>query len=419
MLSVYLIIESGDITVKKLTLYVAVISLICLSGSLLFAQGTAPTQVVQSIGVGAIMYDDVAAARDRAIDDALRKAVEQTLGTYIDAQTKVENYMVVEDRILNWSRGYVKNYQIISEGKKTPETYEALIQATVDMTNLASDADAVQNLLQGMGNPRVMIMIDEANVGEVSTQYHYFEVNMTASETALNNKFLEKNFSVVDPATIRGNKQRDSIIAAINGDTKAAQSIAQALEAEVIITGKAVAKVATGINLGGMKSCQANINARVVDADVGTIIATSSKHAAYPHIDEVTGGTMAIEKAANALADELITKILEKWRSKFYSLNDVKLVITGLENYTEASNFKNALQFTARGVKSVFQRNVAAGTAEFDIKISGNAEQLARELDQRAVGEYNLAVTGATQNKVTLRAVRARTNANPDSVLPE
>jgi len=395
--------------VKKLTLYVAVISLICLTGSLLFAQGTAPTQVVQSIGVGAIMYDDVAAARDRAIDDALRKAVEQTLGTYIDAQTKVENYMVVEDRILNWSRGY----------EKTPETYEALIQATVDMTNLAGDADAVQNLLQGMGNPRVMIMIDEANVGEVSSQYHYFEVNMTASETAMNNKFLEKNFSVGDPATIRGNKQRDSIIAAINGDTKAAQSIAQALDAEVIITGKAIAKVATGINLGGMKSCQANINARVVDADVGTIIATSSKHAAYPHIDEVTGGTMAIEKAANALADELITKILEKWRSKFYSLNDVKLVITGLENYTEASNFKNALQFTARGVKSVFQRNVAGGTAEFDIKISGNAEQLARELDQRAVGEYNLAVTGATQNKVTLRAVRARTNANPDSVLPE
>lgn len=404
---------------KKMILSVTVISLMFISGSLIFAQGVSPMQVVQSIGVGAIMYDDVAAARDRAIDDALRKAVEQTLGTYIDAQTKVENYMVVEDRILNWSRGYVKNYQILSEGKKTPETYEALIQATVDMTNLASDADAVQNLLQGMGNPRVMIMIDESNVGETSTQYHYFEVNMTASETAMNNKFLEKNFSVVDPATIRSNKQRDAIVAAINGDTKAAQSLAQALDAEVIITGKAIAKVATGINLGGMKSCQANLNARVVDADVGTIIATSSKHAAYPHIDEVTGGTMAIEKAANALADELITKILEKWRSRFYSLNDVKLIITGLESYTEAANFKNALQFTARGVKMVNQRNVAGGTAEFDIKISGNAEQLARELDQRAIGDYNLAVTGATQNKVTLRAVRARTNANPDSVLPE
>ena len=339
---------------------------------------TPPTQQVQSIGVGGIMYNDVGAARDRAIDDALRKAVEQTLGTYIDAQTKVENYMVVEDRILSWSRGYVKNYQILSEGKKTPESYEVVMQATVDMTNLASDANAVQNLLQSMGNPRLMIMIDEQNVGEVSTRYHYFQVNMTASETAMINKFNEKQFVVVDPMTVRQNKERDAILSAINGDTRAAKAIANALDAEVVITGKAIAKVATGINLGGMKSCQANINARVIDADVGTIIATGSKHAAYPHIDEVTGGTMAIEKAANALADELITKILEKWRSRFYDLNSVKLMISGMNSFTEASNFKNALQFTARGVKNVFQRNVSGGTAEFDIQISGNAEQLAR-----------------------------------------
>ncbi|MBN2410457.1 hypothetical protein JXQ31_02120 [candidate division KSB1 bacterium] len=391
---------------KKIFILMTVISIVMCGIVIGQNYNTSPTQQVQSIGVGGIMYNDVGAARDRAIDDALRKAVEQTLGTYIDAQTKVENYMVVEDRILNWSRGYVKNYQILSEGKKTPESYEVVIQATVDMTNLASDANAVQNLLQSMGNPRLMIMIDEQNVGEVSTRYHYFQVNMTASETAMINKFTEKQFVVVDPMTVRQNKERDAILSAINGDTKAAKTIANALDAEVVITGKAIAKVATGINLGGMKSCQANINARVIDADVGTIIATGSKHAAYPHIDEVTGGTMAIEKAANALADELITKILEKWRSRFYDLNSVKLLISGMNSFTEASNFKNALQFTARGVKNVFQRNVSGGTAEYDIQISGNAEQLARELDQRDIGDYYLTVSGATANKVTLKAVR-------------
>jgi len=404
--------------VKNILTFLTVISFVfCV---VVFAQNynTPPTQQVQSIGLGGIMYNDVGAARDRAIDDVLRKAVEQTLGTYIDAQTKVENFMVVEDRILNWSRGYVKNYNILSEGKKTPESYEVVIQATVDMTNLANDANAVQNLLQSMGNPRLMILIDEQNVGEVSTRYHYFQVNMTASETAMINKFIEKQFGVVDPMTVRQNKERDTILSAINGDTQAAKSIANALEAEIVITGKAIAKVATGINLGGMKSCQANINARVIDADVGTIIATGSKHAAYPHIDEVTGGTMAIEKAANALADELITKILEKWRSRFYNLNDVKLIISGLNSFTEASNFKNALQFTARGVKNVFQRNVSGGTAEFDIQISGNAEQLARELDQRDIGDYNLAVMGATANKVTLKAVR-KNASDRNNLIPE
>jgi hypothetical protein len=264
-----------------------------------------------------------------------------------------------------------------------------------------------------MGNPRVMVMINEQNIGESPDQYHYFEINMTASETAFMNRFMEKNFQVVDPSTVRQNKERDAVLAAINGDSKAAMSLAATTDAEVIVTGKAFAKVATGINLGGMKSCQANITARVIDADVGTVLATGSKNAAYPHIDEVTGGTKAIEKAATQLADELIAKILEKWRSKFYDVNTVKMMVTGLNSFTEASQFKNALQYVARGVKNVFQRNVAGGTAEFDVQITGTADQMARELDQRQVGAFQLAVVGASQNKVTVKAVHAEAAAPP------
>jgi len=377
--------------------------------------GSSGASVVQVIGAGSITYGDVAAARDRAIADAQRKAVEQCLGTFIDAQTKVENYMIVEDRILNWTRGYVQNYRIMSEYKKTPELYEVQMEATVDMADLSKDVNAVENLIQSMGNPRVMFVIDEQNIGESFNRYHYFEVNMTASETAMMNRFMGKNFQVVDPATVRQNKERDAVLAAINGDAKAAVALAAATNAEVVVTGKAIAKVAEGVNLGGMRSCQANLTARVIDADVGTVLATGSKHAAYPHIDEVTGGTMAIEKAANALADELIAKILEKWRSKFYEANTVKLLVTGLTSFAEASSFKNSLQFVARGVKNVFQRNVAGGTAEFDVMISGNADQLARELDQRKIGEFALDVTGATANKVTLRAMHANISAPADS----
>jgi len=38
-------------------------------------------------------------ARDHAIKDALRKAVEQAVGTFIFSETVVENYEVLSDRI--------------------------------------------------------------------------------------------------------------------------------------------------------------------------------------------------------------------------------------------------------------------------------------------------------------------------------
>ena len=375
----------------------------------------ASTQV-EAIGVGAITYNDAAAARDRAVDDAKRKAVESVLGTFIDSQTRVENYQVMEDRILSWTRGYVRNFTILSEGKQADDLYEVRMLATVDQGNLQKDLDAVQNLIQSMGNPRVMFLIDEQNIGETWDRYHYFSVDMTASETAMMNKFLEKNFEVVDPGVVRQNKERDAVLAAINGDTRAAASLAAALEAEVVITGKALAKVATGVNLGGMKSCQASLTARVIDADVGTVLATGSKTAAYPHIDEVVGGTKAIEKAANQLTDELIAKILEKWRSRIYGANTVKLLVTGLENYNEAVNFRGALGYAARGIKAVQQRNVTGASAEFDVQIQGSADQLARELDARQIGSYSLSVVSVTANKVSLRLKRATQAGSPERI---
>ncbi|MDZ7294480.1 MAG: flagellar assembly protein T N-terminal domain-containing protein, partial [candidate division KSB1 bacterium] len=121
----------------------------------------ARTQLIEAVGTGTIFEGDVAGARDRAIDDALRQAVEQALGTYIESETRVQNYQVVDDNILSWTRGYVRNYTILSDYKKTPELYEVRLKAEVELGDLQRDAEAVKNLIERMGNPRVMVLIDE------------------------------------------------------------------------------------------------------------------------------------------------------------------------------------------------------------------------------------------------------------------
>ncbi|MBK8013615.1 MAG: hypothetical protein IPK13_19965 [Deltaproteobacteria bacterium] len=59
----------------------------------------AETTTVEVEGVAAIVKDDVAVARDRALDDARRKAVEQVVGTVVSSETLSENFQIVEDRI--------------------------------------------------------------------------------------------------------------------------------------------------------------------------------------------------------------------------------------------------------------------------------------------------------------------------------
>ena len=362
-----------------------------------------PTQTVLSKGVATVFNDDKGLARDQALDDALRKAVEQTLGTFVQASTLVQNSMVVEDNILAWTNGYVRSHRIISEGLTDPSTYQVNIEAVVEVANLKNDWESVQNLLNRMGNPRLMFMIDEQNIGETSNWQNYLSIDMNMTETTLLDKFIQNGFECVDPSTVRQNLKQEQAAAILQGDTKMAATIAKKLGAEVIITGKAVSKVATGINLGGMKSCQANVTARVIKADVATVIATASQHAAYPHIDEVTGGMEAIKKATTKLADDLIAQITKKWKDEFYNATTVKLDVKGITSFTQLNDFNSNLKFLVRGIKDIYTRQVSDDQAELDVKITGNANQLARELEHKDLGKFQVKITGLTMNKIGLQ----------------
>ncbi len=365
------------------------------------AQETAPATEITVVGVGSILNNDAAAARDQAIDDAMRKAVQQALGTFIKSETLVQNYQLVDDRILSWSAGYVKKYAILREGKIPIDTYEVQMRATVNLTELRLDDDALAALIE-KENPRVMVMIAEQNVGEAN-RLQYFEVDLTAAETAIIDVFRTKGFEVVDQAQAKENQQRDVVLSALDGNAKAAAAIAAAQHAELIVTGKAIAKVATGFSMGGMKSCQANITTRIISADDAKIIATASETAAYPHIDEVTGGTLAIQKAAKKCAETIVTKVAAEAQKRFYNTTTVNLRVQGYRNYNELQKFSNTLKYYLRGVKEVFQRSAAGGYANFDIKIVGSAKQLARELGNKNFSPFKVEVTGATTNRVDIK----------------
>ncbi len=371
---------------------------------------TGQTAEVTSKGLGSILNNDVGAARDQAIDDALRKAVQEALGTSIRSETLVQNFQMVEDNILSWSRGYVSNYEILKEGPGPYDSYEVTIRAVVDLTSLENDEQQLRELLDKMGNPRVMLLIEEQNITGAD-RWAYFTVDMTTAENTMIEEFQNNGFEVIDPALVKENRKKDEIIAALSGDTRAAAAIAAYQDAEIIITGKAVSRVATGFNLGGMKSCQATVSARAVKADVARIIASSSERAAVPHIDEITGGTLAIEKASRKLATKLLAKITERGRKEFYNSTTLTMTVMGFSSYSELTEFINKLKFFIRGIKKIRTRNIAGKTAELDVQITGNTRQLARELEKKDFSPFQPEIIGLSLNK--LRVMLKHQTAQP------
>jgi hypothetical protein len=55
------------------------------------------------------------ATREDAVNDALRTAVEKAAGVFVYSLSETKNFSLVNDKIVSASRGYVKDYRIVSE----------------------------------------------------------------------------------------------------------------------------------------------------------------------------------------------------------------------------------------------------------------------------------------------------------------
>ena len=364
-------------------------------------------------GVGAIIGGDLAKAEDDAIANALKNAVEQTVGTMIQSDVLVKNYQVLESNIYSRTAGYIQSYRVLSKNEIGNNILEVTIEAVVKTGNLKDDLAALGIILQRKNYPRLMVLVDESNI---DTHLPLGEVNLNTTETEIINTLQPRGFQFVDKAVVLQKAQRDALQAALEGDQAAAARIANSTGAEVLIVGKAISKAATNVPAvlknAGLTSCQATINLRAIRGDDGNIIATVTKQAAAAHIDPIAGGTQALQKAAHLAAIALAEQIVEQWRKDIYSGATVQMRVLNIPSYVDLMHLKNWLLSTIRGVKSVSQREFSGGTALLDIQGTLNSEKLAGEISlksQQSNGDFHLEILNVTANALVVKMVKKTT----------
>ncbi len=360
-------------------------------------------QQITTDGTASVLNQDKAQARDVAIQDALRNAVEQVTGAVISSSTLVENAMTVEDNIYSKAKGYVKSYSILSEGEADGGlTYNVKIKALVRAGALRED---IGDILRQGGNPRMMVLISERNIGQ--HEWSGLDVSLGVAENAIIENLRQKGFEFVDQEQAERSARRDKALAAMEGDAAAAALIGERANAEVIIVGKAFVKEAPGVSdmLGGMKSMQSTVTVKAVNTDDGKVLASVTKQGKTVHIDEVAGGTRALEMAANDVADYLAEEIVKKF---VRGSNSVTLSVTGLNNYNTFSDFINVLKYEIRGVKAVHEREMAGGVGLVEVDTKFNSSQLAQELLYKTFPKFSILIRSKTANKINLRLVPKR-----------
>ncbi len=318
-------------------------------------------EIVVAEGVVPNKADELPETKAAALAAAERSAVELVAGVYVDAKTRVEKAVAIQESILTHAQGYVKRYEILNEGP-SGEWYKTRIRALVSTQALRKDLDQMGFLRQApVGNPRVTIMLQEY-IGEKESE-------TGAALNALTQGLINLGFQVVNlPKSAKSTDDPIDIAKTINH-----------AEAELLIAGMARAQLlASGKEFGGMSSYRASISFRVLETGAGQVVSTVSETASGLEATRDIAAQQALQKAAQLAANDMST-LPQQLSDRAH----VSLTITGLTSFDVLSQFEKSLGSQA-GIKDVFLRSFsqASGVAVLDVLL----DQLsAQDLADRSV----------------------------------
>ena len=99
-------------------------------------------EIVVAEGIAPYKADDLPGTKAASLAAAQRSAVELVVGVYVNAKTRVEKAVAIEQSILAKTSGYVKRYEILSQGRDG-EWYKTKIRALVSTQQLHQDLDTL------------------------------------------------------------------------------------------------------------------------------------------------------------------------------------------------------------------------------------------------------------------------------------
>jgi hypothetical protein len=341
----------------------------------------------------------VTAAREQAINRAQRRAIEEGVGTIIDSETMVENFQLIDDKILSQVKGYITGYEIINDNNGEDGVYKITIKADVALAHLEKDVKALNIIKEKKNNPRIMVIFTEVTEDPIIGA-DWLKAGGTG-RAAIEKELLKLDIPVIDRAQMKEINERDMTIA-YNNPSKAA-ALGKRFGADIVIVGTATSALMDTSSPHGVAvfHCDAQASARAIKTDTAQVIASESVDSGrVVKGGRATAAREAVKIAAEKLAGEMSNKIIENWRSEVFNTVVVEIVATDANN-DKREAFKKDLA-GIRGVKSVNERSWADELLVLDVVIDGaiwgNFEQLIRELP-----DVGVELTGKTQNRIDVK----------------
>ena len=344
-------------------------------------------------------------AEKAAVNAALRKAVEQGVGVFINSKTKTRDYKVVYDKIIADAVGYVKESKVdkvVTDSEKTTVTVTALVSTK----KFEKDWESIVHTVREKDNPRVLMIIDEGILFATSTTP---TGSADVVQGELEDFFLSKKIKLMDRETGQKVETRDKQLAVVKDDAQELAALGARFKADVLITGKATAKYSKTIQVKiGDQMVEQNqfvvtIRVKAVETDSARVLVSKTYGPETVTTMQLGGGAdKGFSKVAKAAAPDLLQAIVEAWRQDVNVSRTIQLSISGMD-YAGYKKFDEEVS-KLEGIQALRMREITVGIANVDVECAFDQKRLADVLTE--LKSVKLEVDEMNPNRIKFKVVK-------------
>lgn len=365
------------------------------------AQQLRGPEAVQVRGEGVVGFTDPARSRGDAIEAAQRDAVEKAVGVMIESETTMQNYALVKDEVLSRSKGFIRTYSVVREGRDR-ELYKVVIDAVVVKAAFVKDMDAaIENLYQRVGKPRVMVVIKEKYLdkkGRVDQEVSANEKGI--SEKEIRKILIKRGFTFVDARAAAG---MSLMKVALRGEEVArgeAVRAARTAKAEIVILGNASVQD-KGV-MSNFHIAQADLALDVIRVDSGQVMASEVVSARGLQINSNTARVKALQAAAVDITPRLMEQVTYIWIKDKSQGGRIEIVVRNAR-FGDLLALKRALNIRVGGIKQLRQRSFRKGVALFELQSRKTTEEIAEGIYLQKFQKFSVEIEDISSKTLTLK----------------
>lgn len=309
------------------------ISLIALLSFLCFPSAA----ISGTIGKGSatIFGNNDNSARQQALDNALRDAVKQGVGLYLDSQTQVKNWAVIRDEVFSSARGFVKSYTVLKD-EKVKDTWYIEIDAQVSSSEIKDKLSELRILHQKMGNRRIMV-IYRATHPDALTEDHSA---VTAVLSTMQTELLNYGFRIFDYRSLGHIYDQ---ISQKGASTEDWVKIADQQQVHILVEMELVGGKKKPFSNSAFSAARITLQAKSYDVSTGRLI--SNRGASQKQMTNARVGSFdwnnALSKAgvrAGKLASDELTQDVIKYYETIGDIGNAYLMI--FKDFSEEEGFE-------------------------------------------------------------------------------